>query len=117
LGVIHLVCPQCRHDDAYEQGSIDFSKELICSACGFSGAPTSFELAKDRENKAWEAGKLVIILVVGIGFAFFGLSIIVSSVFYIPIIIAVVLPILWYRRWRKKNADNNQHRTTKEEQP
>ena len=100
----HLVCPKCRHEDAYDELNLDFSKEISCSACGFSELPTAFELAKKRESKSWFIVKIVIIVLAGIAFSLVGLSVIALSAFFVPIIIAVVILILVHRKWKEHDA-------------
>ena len=98
------MCPKCSNQDRYEKSDLDLSKEITCSACGFSELPTAFELAKDHEKKSWQLAKIGIIVLVGIGFAFVGLSVIALAAFYAPIIVAVVIIVILYRRWKEKKA-------------
>ena len=100
---IVLVCPQCRNQNAYEERNLDTSKEITCSACGYSELPTSFELSKGNEKKSWLVVKIMIIILVGIVFAF-SWPFIALAAFYVPIIIAPVIVILLYRRWKEKQA-------------
>ena len=74
MTIINLVCPQCRNKNGYEERNIDTSKEITCSACGFSELPTKFELARGDERTTWQAWKIFIIVLVGIGFLFGGLN-------------------------------------------
>src|SRR5438093_371949 len=101
MTIIHLVCPQCRNQNAYEEANIDVSNDITCSACGYSGLPTSFELPKGHPKTSWQIAKIVIITLVGIGFLFGGLTVLVSALFSPPIIIAVVIVIILYRRWKE----------------
>jgi hypothetical protein len=98
MTVIHLVCPKCRNPDAHEESDIDTSKEITCSACGFSELPTVFELAKRHETKSRQLTKIGIIIVAVIVFAFLGLSVIALAAFYVPIIIIAVIVLVLYRR-------------------
>lgn len=104
---IVLVCPQCRNEQAYENSELDTSKEISCSACGFSDLPTAFELARKHEKKSWQITKIVIIVLVGIAFALVGLSIITLAAFYLPLILVPVIVVLLYRRWTEKQAKKN----------
>ena len=104
LTFIHLVCPQCRHQDVYEERNLDASKEIACSACGFSGQPTTFELPKTNEKKSSQLTKIIIIILAGIAFVSVGLAVITLAAFFVPIIIAAVIFIVLYRRWKEKEA-------------
>lgn len=99
---VRLVCPQCRKQVGYDKSELDTSKELTCSACGFSELPTSFELAKDNETKSWQIAKISIIVIVGIAFVLVGLFVIALAAFFVPIIIVAVIFIMLYRRWKEK---------------
>lgn len=102
MTIIHLVCPKCRNQDAYENSDLDVSKEITCSACGFSELPTGFELARAHEKKSWLFVKIAIIVLAGIAFSLVGLSVIALAAFYAPIIIAVVIAVILYRRWKER---------------
>lgn len=104
MTIVHLVCPKCRKRDAYEERNLDTSKEITCTACGFSELPTAFELPKGDEKTSWGIVRIVIIILAGIGFVFVGLSLIVLAAFFVPIIIAAVIAILFYRRWKEKQG-------------
>ncbi|MGI0013161.1 MAG: hypothetical protein ACREBU_06940 [Nitrososphaera sp.] len=104
MTIIRLVCPQCRNQDAYEERNLDASKEITCSACGFSELPTTFELAKGYEKKSWLFAKIIIILLAGIAFSLVGFSVIALAAFFVPVIIAAVIFIILYRRWKEKKA-------------
>jgi Zn ribbon nucleic-acid-binding protein len=99
---VHLICPQCRNQDEYDERNLDASKEIACSSCGFSELPTEFELAKDHESKSWQFVKFTIIGLALIAFIFFGLSTIALGAFFVPIIVAAVIVILAYRRCKEK---------------
>lgn len=101
---IHLVCPQCRNHDVYDVRNLDTSKEITCSACGFSELPTAFELAKGHEKTSWRVGKIAIIILAGIAFSLVGLSVIALAAFFVPIIIAAVISVILYTRWKEKKA-------------
>ncbi len=103
MTIVHLVCPQCKHQDAYEERNIDASTEITCSACGFSESPTSFELVKSREKKSWLIVKIMIIVLAGIGFSLVGLSVIALAAFFVPIVIVAVIVVLLYRRWKQSH--------------
>lgn len=66
--------------------------------------PMAFELAKDSETKNWQFAKITIIVLAGIAFIFLGLSVITLAAFYAPIIIAVVILIVLYERWKEKKV-------------
>lgn len=104
MTIIHLVCPKCRNQDTRDETNLDASNEISCSACGFSELPTAFELPKDYETKSRQFVKIGIIVLAVIVFAFLGLSVIALAAFYVPIIIAVVIGVMLYRRWSEKNA-------------
>ena len=104
MTIVHLVCPQCRHQDAYEERNVDTSSEITCSACGFSELPTAFELAKEHGKKDWQIIKVVIIILAGIAFALIGLSVIALAAFYVPIIIVAVVLVALYRKWKDAEA-------------
>lgn len=104
MTTVHLVCPQCRNQNEYEERNLDTSKKVTCSACGFSELPTAFELAKDHGTKSWQVAKIAIIILALTAFVFFGLSLIVLAAFYVPIIIVPVIVVLAYRRWKEKKA-------------
>ena len=107
MTIVHLVCPQCRHQDAYEERNVDTSSEITCSACGFSELPTAFELAKEHGKKGWQIVKIIIIILVGIAFALIGLSVIALAAFYVPIIVAAVVLVLLYRRWKEAEVNGS----------
>lgn len=102
--MIRLVCPQCRHQDAYEERNLDTYKEITCSGCGFSELPTAFELARGYEKKSWLITKIVIMVLAGIAFSLVGLSVISLAAFFVPIIIVAVIFVILYRRWKEKKA-------------
>ena len=102
---VHLICPQCRNQNDYEERNLDTSKEITCSACGFSELPTAFELAKDHGTKSWQAVKFAIIGLALIAFVFVGLPTIALAAFLVPIIVAAVIIVLAYRRWKEKKAN------------
>lgn len=104
MTIVHLACPQCRNQNDYEEWNLDSSKEITCSACGFSELPTAFELARDHGTKSWQAIKFTIIGLGIIAFVFVGLPIIATAAFYVPVIIVAVIVILTYRRWKEKKA-------------
>lgn len=54
---VHLICPKCKKQEGYDKSELDISKELTCTACGFSELPTSFELAKDNETRGMSANR------------------------------------------------------------
>lgn len=64
----------------------------------------AFELAKEYEKKSWQFAKIAIIVIVGIAFVLVGLSVIALAAFFVPIIIAAVVFIILYRRWKEKKA-------------
>ena len=80
------------------------SNEIACSSCGFSGIPTSFELARQQEKKSWQIAKVVIIALVGVLFATIGLSLIVMAAFYLPFIVVAVIIIYLYKKWKDSEA-------------
>jgi Zn ribbon nucleic-acid-binding protein len=102
MTLVHLVCPKCRNQDSYEKDNIDTSKEITCSACGFSDLPMSFELAKTQEKRSWQITKIGIMVIAGIAFVLVGLSVIVLAAFFVPVIIGAVILILLYGRWKDK---------------
>jgi Zn ribbon nucleic-acid-binding protein len=103
MAIVHLVCPKCRHQDAYEKNELDTSTEITCSRCGFSELPTGFELAKRYEKKSWQIAKIGIIILAGIAFVLVGLPVIALAAFFVPIIIAAVVFVILYRRWKQKS--------------
>lgn len=105
---IVLVCPKCRNHDKYENNDLDASKEITCCACGFSELPTAFELAKSREKKSWQVAKIVIIIVAGIAFSLVGLFVIALAAFFVPIVIAAVIVVILYQRWKAKKSTDLQ---------
>lgn len=104
MTVINLVCPKCRNQGAYEERNIDTSKEIRCSACGFSELPTAFELPKGNETKSKLLLKIGLIILAGIAFTTVGLFVIALAAFFVPIIIAGVIVVLLYRRWKEKSS-------------
>lgn len=104
MTIVHLVCPKCKNQDAYETDDLDASKEITCTACGFSELFGAFELARKPESKSWQIVKIVIIVLAGIAFVLVGLSVIALSAFFVPIVIAVVIFVLLYGRWKQKKA-------------
>lgn len=102
MTIIQLVCPKCRKQDVYDESNINISKEISCSACGFSELPTAFESPKNNEPKSRQFAKIGIILVAVVLFAFLGLSVIALAAFFVPIVIAAVVGIMLYRRWKGK---------------
>jgi len=101
---VNLVCPKCRHQDAYEKNELDTSTEITCSRCGFSELPMGFELAIGHEKKSWQIAKIVIIIVAGIAFGLVGLFVIALAAFFVPIVIAAVIVILLYNKWKESEA-------------
>jgi len=99
---ILLACPSCNHEAAYEEKNLDNLKEITCSVCGFSELPKAYRLAKNQENKGWEALKIIIIILSGIAFVFVGLSVIVLAAFFVPIVIFAVIVILLYQRRKER---------------
>ena len=102
---VSLVCPNCRHRDVYEERNLEASSEISCPACGFSGLPTSYELAESQNKTTWDPGKLVIIVLAGIAFVFAWLWVITLAAFYAPIILVVAVVILLYRRRMGKKGE------------
>lgn len=100
---VHLICPKCKKQEGYDKSELDISKELTCTACGFSELPTSFELAKDNETKSWQMAKISIIVIVGIAFVLVGIFVIALAAFFVPIIIVAVIFVMLYRRWGQRN--------------
>jgi len=88
----------------HKERSVDTSQEITCSSCGFSGLPTSFELASQREKKSWQVTKVVIIVLAGVLFATIGLSLIVMAAFYLPFILVAVVIIYLLKKWRDSEA-------------
>lgn len=64
-----------------------------------------FELAISHEKKSWQIAKIVIIIVAGIAFGFVGLFVIALAAFFVPIVIAAVIVLLLYRRWKESDSD------------
>ena len=106
ITMVDLVCPQCRQQRRYEERSIDTSSKITCSACGFSELPTGFELALRQEKKRWQITKIAIIILVGVLFVTVGLFVIALAAFYLPLIIAAVILVMIYQRWRERNVNN-----------
>ncbi len=101
---IVLVCPGCRHEAAYEEASMDLANEITCSVCGFSDLPSAYELLTRKQMKQNELIRTIAIIVLaGIVFVLFGLSVIVMAALFVPIIIAAVVIILWYQRRSKQH--------------
>ena len=107
MTIIRLECPQCKHQDAYDNENIDMSKEVACSGCGFSGLPTSFELPKSNEPKGWQITKIVLAALAGAVLLFFGIYVIAAlalAALFPPLILAPLIGIVLYRRWKAKKA-------------
>ena len=104
MTIIHLVCPKCRHLDVYDESNIDTSNPISCATCGFSELPTAFELPKNNEPKSKQFAKIGIIIIAVILFAFLGLSVIALATFFVPIIIAAVIVVVLYSRWKEKKT-------------
>jgi hypothetical protein len=93
-----LVCPKCQNQEAYDKAQFDLSKELTCSACGFSELPARFELAQREETKSWQVAKVAIIIVAGIVFVTVGLYIIIMLVWIAPILFAALIIYELYKK-------------------
>lgn len=104
MTAISLVCPNCRNQETYENNDLDMSKEITCSACGFSELPTAFELPNRRESKNRLILKIVIIILAGIVFVSIGLSLIVMLVWAAPFLAAALIVAKMYQRTKNKNA-------------
>lgn len=104
MAVIRLVCPNCSHQDNYENSDIDASEEIACSACGYSELPTGFMLARKAESREKILVKIILIILAGIVFSLIGLSVIAMAAFYLPLIVAAVIAVLAYRKWKSKSA-------------
>ena len=104
MTLIRLVCPNCSHMSGYENSDIDASNAIVCSACGFSELPTAFELAREPESIEKILVKVVLIMLAGIVFTLVGLSVIALAAFYVPIIVAAVIAIVVYRKWKSRPA-------------
>lgn len=102
--LIRLVCPNCRHPDVYENSDIDASNAIACSACGHSELPTAFELAREPESREKILVKVILIILAGIVFTLVGLSVIALAAFYVPVIVAAVIAIVVYRKWKSRPA-------------
>jgi predicted nucleic-acid-binding Zn-ribbon protein len=100
---IYLNCPKCRFQIAYEKSELDTSMEITCSRCGYSELPTAFQSSQVQEKKSWQVAKIVIIVIVGIAFSLVGIFVIALAAFLVPVIIAAVIFVLLYQRWKARN--------------
>ena len=98
--MVSLVCPQCRNKNEY-QDDIDASKEIACTACGYSDVPTKFELGQRQESGKNQVEKILAIVLVGIGLLTGELLAgLILVAFLAPILIPVMLFVIFKRRKR-----------------